>query len=475
MSSENENIVLFPFMAQGHIIPFLSLALKLEQQTNYAITLINTPLNINRLKQNLPKHSAIRLLEIPFADAETTANLPGPLIRRLVETSVSLRPAFRDLVSRIRPICVISDIFFPWTAEAAREFNSRHAIFFAGGGFGMAGWAATSLNPVGSTESDPGGFFVPGFPKSYVLQSNNLPETPRRPWKYGQEIFHGWKETDVMLFNTMEEFDGIGLNYFRQNFPKCSVFPIGPILNCEARRSPVEGENDTENNHDRCMEWLDSKPKNSVLYVAFGSQNSPSEKQTLELAKALEASNADFLWILRPPSGSIVDLPDKDRFLPTGFVDRVRSSDKGLLVENWAPQMEILAHESVGAFLSHCGWNSTIEALSNGVPMLTWPMGAEQPFNARFLEGEIGACVGVTSGGTSVVKCGEIVEKIELIMKGSDDGEGNVIRRKACEVKEMIREATYDEGGWKGSSVKAMESFVNTFLHTGKVGKGFGT
>ncbi|GFP80010.1 UDP-glycosyltransferase 92a1 [Phtheirospermum japonicum] len=197
--------------------------------------------------------------------------------------------------------------------------------------------------------------------------------------------------------------------------------------------------------------------------------------QTLELAKALEASNVNFLWVFRAPTGFITHLSsdnnntkaaNKDDFLPTGFEDRIKASDKGLLVEKWAPQTEILAHESVGAFLSHCGWNSMIEALSEGVPMLTWPMEGDQPFNARFLEEEIGACVGVAEGVVSEVKCEEMVKKIQLIMKDGDDG--NVMRRKACEVREMIRNATYDEGGRKGSSAEAMGNFVNEFLQTRK-------
>ncbi|GFP80013.1 UDP-glycosyltransferase 92a1 [Phtheirospermum japonicum] len=216
------------------------------------------------------------------------------------------------------------------------------------------------------------------------------------------------------------------------------------------------------------MEWLDSKPKRSVLYISFGSQASPSEMQTMELAKALEASNVNFLWVFRAPTdNNNIKAANKDDFLPTGFEDRIKASDKGLLVENWAPQTEILAHESVGAFLSHCGWNSMIEALSEGVPMLTWPMAGDQPFNARFLEKEIGASVGVANGVVSEVKCEEMVKKIELIMKDGD-GDGNVMRRKACEVREMIRNATYDEGGRKGSSAEAMGKFVNTFLQTRK-------
>ncbi|GFP80011.1 crocetin glucosyltransferase 3, partial [Phtheirospermum japonicum] len=180
-------------MAQGHIIPFLSLALKLEQQTNYTITFINTPLNINKLKQTLPQSSNIRLLEIPFDPTkhglplatETTETLTAPLIRLFIESSAAaLKPAFKNLISSENnpPLCIISDMFFAWTAEIAHEFNALHAVFNAGGGFGMAGWAAVCLNTARSMESNPdeSGFYR-------ILETKNLSEMSKGPWKYGQE------------------------------------------------------------------------------------------------------------------------------------------------------------------------------------------------------------------------------------------------------------------------------------------------
>ncbi|KAK6121842.1 hypothetical protein DH2020_044455 [Rehmannia glutinosa] len=439
MFPQKETLVLFPFMAQGHIIPFLPLALKLEQEKGYSITFVNTPLNIQKLGQNLPKTSTIRLIEIPFdatehglpPDSDAAGTLPQHLIRHLVESSVALKPAFRNLVSNLAgggrnpPLCIISDMFFAWSAEVAHESGIPHAIFNIGAGYGTAGWHKTCLNithlKISNCDDE---LFLPGFPKNFRFQTKNLiHEIAKGPWKFGQEMFGKWKETDAMLFNTVEEFDEIGLTYFRENFPNCSVYAIGPILS-KARN---EEEDNATTNHKK---WLDSKPEKSVLYVAFGSLNSPSETQTMELAKALEASNVNFLWVLRPPASSFTtdNYNGNKDFLPTGFEERIKTSKKGLLLKKWAPQMEILSHESIGAFLTHCGWNSIIEALSNGVPMLTWPMGAEHPFNAKFLEEEMGVSIWVANGVSIEVKHEEIVKKIELIMK---DDEGNVIEEKS--------------------------------------------
>ncbi|KAL3850086.1 hypothetical protein ACJIZ3_011968 [Penstemon smallii] len=468
-------------MAQGHIIPFLSLGLKLEQEKGYSITFVNTPLNITKLQNHLPKSSNIRLLEIPFdstehglpPNSENTETLPPPLMLQLVESSPALKPAFRQLMSCLyvqgntekRPLCVISDMFFAWSADVAHEFGIPHAIFNAGGGYGIAGWHTSWLN-IPQLKSNSGEFWLPGFPKGYSFKTKNLPEhlqvVVKGPWEFALEMFEDWKKTDAMLFNTIEDVDGTGLTYFREQFP-CSVYAVGPIISSAG--SKARGGEEAEVTRNICIKWLNSKPKNSVLYVAFGSQSSTSEAQTRELAKALEASNVNFIWVVRPPSNSLGNNTNTNWF-PIGFEERIASSKKGLLLKKWAPQAEILSHDSIGAFFSHCGWNSIIEGLSNGVPMLSWPMGAEQPFNAQLLEDEMRVCIGVANGASCEVKYEEIIKKIELMMRSE---EGNVMRRKAVKVMEIIKNATTDEWGYKGSSVKAMDDFLNLILLRNKL------
>ncbi|KAK3022598.1 hypothetical protein RJ639_045749 [Escallonia herrerae] len=378
-----QNIVMFPFMAQGHIIPFLGLALKLEKERGFKITFINTPLNIKRLQPSIPPNSSIRLLEIPFnsshlglpPNAENTETLALDLMLRLIESSPSLKPAFEELICTLvneqngqPPLCIISDMFFGWSAEVAHKFGVFHAIFNAGGGYGMAVFHTTWLNlPHKTTDANSNDFPLPGFPKNYRFKSQNLPGHQKAitgPWYFGLEMFQEWLETDAMLFNTVEEIDRIGLTYFRQQF------------SCH----------------------------------------------------------------------------------------RVRESGRGLLVQEWGPQMEILSHASIGAFLSHCGWNSVNEALSNGVPILSWPMGAEQPFNATMLEEEIGVAVGVANGSDCEVRHEDLVRKIELVMNGTEKGKD--MKRKACEAKELIKSASKDKKGLKGSSVKAVDEFLDAALQS---------
>nr|GFB34647.1 hydroquinone glucosyltransferase-like [Tanacetum cinerariifolium] len=136
--------------------------------------------------------------------------------------------------------------------------------------------------------------------------------------------------------------------------------------------------------------WLGKHPVSSVLFVSFGSGGTLSQEQINELAFGLEQSGQRFLWVIKSPHGTsnasyfnAQSHLDPFGFLPDGFLDRVK--DRGFLVSSWAPQVEILGHGSTGGFLTHCGWNSISESVVNGVPMIAWPLFAEQRMNAVLL------------------------------------------------------------------------------------------
>ncbi|XP_010252416.1 PREDICTED: UDP-glycosyltransferase 92A1-like [Nelumbo nucifera] len=179
----------------------------------------------------------------------------------------------------------------------------------------------------------------------------------------------------------------------------------------------------------------------------------------MELAKALESSGKIFIWVLRPPIGFDVNEEFRiEEWLPDGFEERMRESNRGLLIRRWAPQLEILSHNSTCAFLSHCGWNSVLESLRQGVPIIGWPLAAEQFFNSKLLE-EMEVCVEVARANSCEVGHEQIASVIELVMGGTEKGEK--IRRKVCAVKEMIEDAVNDGESYKGSSVKAMDGFFD--------------
>ncbi|PWA13701.1 UDP-glucuronosyl/UDP-glucosyltransferase [Artemisia annua] len=210
---------------------------------------------------------------------------------------------------------------------------------------------------------------------------------------------------------------------------------------------------------EKCIEWLDLHPEGSVLYISFGSQNTISETQMMELAKGLEESKKPFIWVIRPPIGFDLTCEFRTEWLPLGFEDRI--GKQGLIVHNWAPQLEILCHRSTGAFLTHCGWNSVMESLSQGVPLIGWPLAAEQGYNAKMLVEEMGVCLVLARGMHGMIEKEEVRSVIEVVLDKSEDGKGESMRKKATELGEMIRASVEIN---KGSSYKAMDDFMSTIL-----------
>ena len=465
--SNNKDVVMFPFMAQGHIIPFLALAHRIQHR-GYSVTFVTTPLNATNLRSSLPPDSSVRLHHLPFRssdhglppDAENTDSLPYPLVIRLIRASSALRPAFADLLRDLRPLCVVADIFFGWTAALCRDLRLFHAVFSGCGGFGLACYCSLWLNlPHRNLTDASGEFSLPDFQEAKTLHVSQLPANIAEadghdPWStFQSENLSAWSDSNGFLFNTIGDLDQLGLDYFRRKFNR-PVWPVGPVLLASESRVSVGKRDKTTS--DLSVKWLDSKPSKSVLYVSFGSMNTISSSQMVQLATALEKSEQRFVWVVRPPIGSDINSEFKaEEWLPEGFEERV--SGRGLLVHKWAPQVEILSHRAVSAFLSHCGWNSVLESLSSGVPMLGWPMAAEQFFNAAVLERELGVCVEVARGKACEVSHEGLVEKINAVM--GENEKGREMRRKARQVREMIGNAMRDEDGFRGSSVKALDDF----------------
>ncbi|KAH7543586.1 hypothetical protein FEM48_Zijuj02G0199600 [Ziziphus jujuba var. spinosa] len=228
---------MLPFMAQGHIIPFLALALHIERQKGYSITFVNTPFNINKLRSSLPKNSSIRLLEIPFStshhglppNAENTDVLPYHHVIHLLQASTSLRAPFKKLLQDLihdhhghKPICVIADIFFGWTVSVAKELGLFHAIFSGAGGFGLACYYSLWLN-LPHRKADSLDFSLPDFEQASKIHVSQLPKNileadhVEDPWGiFQKENLSAWVDSDGVLFNSLEEFDQLGMQYFRR-------------------------------------------------------------------------------------------------------------------------------------------------------------------------------------------------------------------------------------------------------------------
>lgn len=226
------------------------------------------------------------------------------------------------------------------------------------------------------------------------------------------------------------------------------VYPIGPLITDAKDGASSE-----------CLAWLDAQPSRSVVFLCFGSKGTFSEAQLEKIACGLERSNQRFLWVVKSPQGLITE-PNLEVLLPEGFVERTK--ERGLVVKSWAPQNAILSHESVGGFVTHCGWNSVLEAVSYGVPMVAWPLYAEQHTNAVVLVEEMKLAIPINMGTSSKEGEGEkeglvSSEEVEMTVRQLMElEEGKVLRKRSLEMRAMAR------AGWTsgGTSFTAFSKLV---------------
>ena len=234
--------------------------------------------------------------------------------------------------------------------------------------------------------------------------------------------------------------DGILVNTFRDLEPavgdgleglEVPVHPVGPLV----MTRPARVDQDHE-----CLRWLDQQPHRSVVYVSFGSGGTLTWQQTAELALGLERSQHRFIWAVKKPhqdtaSGSFFGTAQGEEtsmdYLPKGFIER--TSGIGLVIQAWAPQPLILAHASVRCFITHCGWNSALESILNAVPMIAWPLFAEQHMNASLLEIQVGVATRIKIGPHRFITKEEIASAIHRVMEGQ---EAERMMKRASELRE---------------------------------------
>ena len=248
----------------------------------------------------------------------------------------------------------------------------------------------------------------------------------------------------------VNSFEGLEKSY-AEEYKKVvnKLWCIGPVSLCNKEMSDkFDRGNRASIDEHHCLKWLDSMKPKSVIYACFGSLCRISFSQLVEIGMGLEASNRPFIWIInkRDYTKNLEKWLEEDK-----FEERVKT--RGLIIRGWAPQVLILSHSSVGAFLTHCGWNSTLEGVSAGVPMITWPMFAEQFFNEKFVVNvaKIGVRIGVEVGMTKaeedevLVKRERVAEAIEEVMDEEGE-EGKDTRRRARELAEMATQAIEQAG-----------------------------
>ncbi|MED6161311.1 hypothetical protein PIB30_059586 [Stylosanthes scabra] len=402
--TSSAHVLIFPCPAQGHVNSMLNLA-QLLALRNLHITFLNTEHVHNRLTrfadiESLPaRYPTLRFKTIPDGLPEEHSRSGERSMEPFHSVKVHGKPFLRDILVKEKVTCLVADGFFGKLAnEMAEEVGvpSIHFRTISSSCFWTYFWTpylfeSNELPIKGEEDMDRIITTLPGMEN--LLRCRDLPSFCRPTRADAEPIIlldtivsetHQTLRPRAVIFNTFDDLEDPALSQIGRRFP--TVFTVGPLHQHRESRAP-SGSNTMRSSNNSiweedtsCMAWLNSQPLRSVIYVSFGSLTTMSRETLLEFWYGLVNSKRRFLWVVR--SDMIDAREGKDESIPGELVEGTK--ERGLMV-GWVPQVEVLAHKSVGAFMSHCGWNSTIESVAAGVPMICWPYFADQQVNSRLV------------------------------------------------------------------------------------------
>ncbi|KAI3468412.1 hypothetical protein Pfo_025075 [Paulownia fortunei] len=444
--------LVLPFPLQGHINPMLQFSKRLKYKGITRITLAITKFFLKTAKDFPAASFPVETISDGFDDGGTEKVRPEEYYNRCWETgSETLAQLVEKLQSSGTGVdCLIYDPFFPWALDVAKKFGLMAAMFFT---------QSNSVNniyfhaykgelklPLSEAEVRiPGGLPVlkPADMPSFIGDYESDPERSEMMMKQ----FRNVEMVDWIFVNTFHELEQEVCDWMAKFLPVRAIGPTIPSFYLDKRmlEDKEYGLSAFKPITEPCMKWLNKQHTRSVIYASFGSFAQPGVEQMEELALALKMSNMNFLWVVRA---------SEEAKLPKNYRQEV--SEKGLIV-TWCHQLDVLAHEAIGCFITHCGWNSTLEALSSGVPMVAVPQWSDQSTNAKFVADVWKMGVRAQQDEKGIVREAEIIRCIKHVMVGET---GEEIRRSAIKWKKLGREAV-EEGG---SSDRNIEEFVSALV-----------
>ncbi|XP_042490533.1 UDP-glycosyltransferase 88B1-like [Macadamia integrifolia] len=465
-----DSIVLYPSPGIGHLIGMVEFGrFLLHHYPSFSITILITtpPTNLGStapyIRHISTKTPSIIIHHLPIISLPPSStllleilHLNNPNVHHILNTI--------SLTTNIRAFII--DFFCTPALDVATSLNIPTYYFFPSGGAGLAVLLHFPIIHNTTTKSFIDlntHIYFPGVPP---IPASDMPEPlldrTSSPYQYFLDMATHMQKSKGIIVNTFEALEARAIKAISDgicipNGPTPPVYAIGPLI---ADNYQTGGADDDAA---KCLTWLNSQPSRSVIFLSFGSLGLFSAAQLKEIAIGLENSGHRFLWVLRSPptedTSKHLEVPpdpilNLDDLLPEGFMERTK--DRGLVVQSWAPQIAVLSRESVGAFVTHCGWNSVLEAVCAGVPMIGWPLYAEQRMNRVFLLEEMKLAIPMDDSKDGFVSSTEVEKRVRQMM---DSEEGKALRERVMVMRDAAMAAKSEGGSSRVGLAKLAESW----------------
>ncbi|KAM1973620.1 UDP-glycosyltransferase 88F4 [Malus sylvestris] len=474
-------IVLYAAPGTGHIVSMVELGKLIVHRYGphkFSITILYTcgsvvditsiPAYIRRISHS---HPSISFRQFPRVTNKITRNISGAAIMFdfIRQNDPHVRRALQEISKSAAVRAFIIDLFCTSALPIGKEFNIPTYYFYTSGAAALAAFLYFPKIDEQTTESFKDlrdtVFEFPGWKSPLKAIHMVEPVLDRNDTAYSDMIYFCSQlpKSNGIIVNTFEELESsnvlqaIAGGLCVPDGPTPPVYYVGPLIDEEKELSNDAAAAEEED----CLSWLDKQPSRSVLFLCFGSRGSFPAAQLKEIANGLEASGQRFLWVVKKPPVEEktkqvhgVDDFDLEGVLPEGFLER--TADRGMVVKSWAPQVVVLKKESVGGFVTHCGWNSVLEAVVAGVPMIAWPLYAEQHMNRNVLVTDMEIAIGVEQRDEEdgFVSGEEVERRVRELMESG----GRVLRERCKKIGEMALAAL----GETGSSSRNLVNFVSS-------------
>ncbi|KAF5799881.1 putative UDP-glucuronosyl/UDP-glucosyltransferase [Helianthus annuus] len=451
-------IVLYPPPLMGHFISMVELGKSIiKHYPSYTITVLSLTNSFNtgsitsyvrHISATIPAITFHHLPLIPLPEHEILPSMLGSVVANLIGRSVN---NVANALQSISPTAIIADVFCTSAMASAANLNIPVYFFIVSGACSVVEFLyfptldqkyPVSFKDMNALVYEPG---LPPIPSSEM--QDTIQDRNSEAYRGYLELSRRMLKSAGIIVNTFDSMEPKPIKAIRDGLcvpdqPTPPLYCVGPLI---AEGSDVSHE---------CLKWLDGQPKESVVYLCFGSEREFSSDQLKEIAKGLELSGHRFLWVIRSPSAEKND--DLNLLLPNGFLERTK--DRGFVLNTWVPQVQVLNHESVGGYVTHCGWNSVLEATCAGVPMIGWPLIADQKLNKIMMVEEMKLALPMDQSEDRKVTAAEVEKRVRQLM---DSEEGKVVREMA-KARKVDAARALSEGG---SSRVELKRLVESIGH----------